>query len=397
MLVMKKEKQSIIFALILIYLTCYFIQLFGFPDLLMLVLGAIFCLILLLKQKKLRVDIGVCLIAITMFSYCIVVFGIRAIAIMMPYIPVLIYVLSHYISKEIKKSDKTGIELTKVIDCLVFGYAVHGVLNSYLYFAGYRWEGTRYWMDIWEQQIVPGTQLTIYYLPIFAVLFPAIIYFAKKKGRNFIVVVLTLFFVYASLATRTRTTLLILVLVFGVQGILFVILEKEKVMKYVTPKRIGIFLGGIIVLIAVLVVALKDTEIIRSFVNNLGKGGGILNNVRFKVQQQALSQIFDYPLGGNQMVLDLKLAHNVWLDMANAAGLIPFFAFTAYTLWTLYELVCFVIKREFDTEVKLMMVGIYVAFFLYYTVEPAINSSIHFITPWMLTNGLVHGYIANDD
>ena len=397
MIDIKKEKGYILYALILVYLTCYFIQLFGFPDLLMLVLGAIFCLILLLKQKKLRVDLGVCLIAITMFSYCIVVFGIRAIVIMMPYVPVLMYVLSHYLSKEIKVHDKSGIELSKVIYCLVFGHAVHGVLNSYLYFAGYRWEGTRYWMDVWQREIIPGTQLTLYYIPVFAVLFPALIYFTKKKGRNIMVILLSLFFVYASLATRTRTTLLVLALVFFIQGVIFVLLEKEKVMKNVTPKKLGLFFGGIIVLIAVLVFALKDLEIIRIFINNLSKGGGILNNIRFVVQRQALSQIFDYPWGGSQMVLDLKLTHNVWLDLANEAGIIPFFAFAGYTLWTLYELIRFVMKKEIATEVKLMMVGIYVAFFLYYTVESAIRATVHFMTPWMLVNGLVHGYVSNND
>ena len=397
MIDIKKEKGYILYALILVYLTCYFIQLFGFPDLLMLVLGAIFCLILLLKQKKLRVDLGVCLIAITMFSYCIVVFGIRAIVIMMPYIPVLMYVLSHYLSKEIKVHDKSGIELSKVIYCLVFGQAVHGVLNSYLYFAGYRWEGTRYWMDVWQREIIPGTQLTLYYIPVFAVLFPALIYFTKKKSRNIMVILLSLFFVYASLATRTRTTLLVLALVFFIQGVIFVLLEKEKVMKNVTPKKLGLFFGGIIVLIAVLVFALKDLEIIQVFIDNLSKGGGILNNIRFVVQRQALSQIFDYPWGGSQMVLDLKLTHNVWLDLANEAGIIPFFAFAGYTLWTLYELIRFVMKKEIATEVKLMMVGIYVAFFLYYTVESAIRATVHFMTPWMLVNGLVHGYVSNND
>ena len=397
MIDIKKEKGYILYALILVYLTCYFIQLFGFPDLLMLVLGAIFCLILLLNQKKLRVDLGVCLIAITMFSYCIVVFGIRAIVIMMPYIPVLMYVLSHYLSKEIKVHDKSGIELSKVIYCLVFGHAVHGVLNSDLYFAGYRWEGTRYWMDVWQREIIPGTQLTLYYIPVFAVLFPALINFTKKKSRNIMVILLSLFFVYASLATRTRTTLLVLALVFFIQGVIFVLLEKEKVMKNVTPKKLGLYFGGIIVLIAVLVFALKDLEIIRIFINNLSKGGGILNNIRFVVQRQALSQIFDYPWGGSQMVLDLKLTHNVWLDLANEAGIIPFFAFAGYTFWTLYELIRFVMKKEIATEVKLMMVGIYVAFFLYYTVESAIRATVHFMTPWMLVNGLVHGYVSNND
>lgn len=397
MIALKKDKELILYTLILIYLTCYFIKLFGFPDLLMLVLGAVFCLILLLKQKKFRIDAGVCLIAITMFSYCIVVFGIRAIAIMMPYIPVVMYVLSHYLSKEIMKHDKSGIELSRIIYCLVFGHAVHGVLNSYLYFAGYRWEGTRYWMDVWERQIIPGTQLTLYYISVFAVLFPSIIYFSKKKVRNIATILLSIFFIYASLATRTRTTLLVLAIVFFLQGVLFVILEKEKVMKNVTPKKIGLFLGTIVAAIAILVFVLKDLEIVQIFIDNLSKGGGILNNIRFKVQRQALSQIFDYPWGGSQMVMDLKLAHNVWLDLAHEAGIIPFFAFAGYTFWTLVELIRFVMKKEIAVEVKLMVVGIYAAFFLYYTVESAIRATVHFMTPWMLVNGLVHGYVSNND
>ena len=252
-------------------------------------------------------------------------------------------------------------------------------------------------MDVWQREIIPGTQLTLYYLPVFAVLFPALIYFTKKKGRNAIVVLLSLFFVYASLATRTRTTLLVLALVFFLQGIIFVLLEKEMVMKNVTPKKLGLFFGGIAVLIVVLVFALKDLEIIRIFINNLSKGGGILNNIRFVVQRQALSQIFDYPWGGSQMELDLKLTHNVWLDLANEAGIIPFFAFAGYTVWTLYEMTRFVMKKEIATEVKLTMVGIYAAFFLYYTVESAIRATVHFMTPWMLVNGLVHGYVSNND
>ena len=393
----KNKKEAILYALIIVYLACYFMQLFGFPDLLMLVLGAAFCLILLIKQKKLRIDLGVCLVSVTMFSYCIVVFGIRAIAIMMPYIPVVIYVLSHYLSKEVKKYDKTGVELSKFVYCLVFGHAVHGVLNSCLYFAGYRWEGTRCWMDVWEREIIPGTQLTLYYLAVFAVLFPAIICFQKNKKRNILTILLSLFFIWVSLETRTRTTLLILAIVFFSQAVLFVLHEKEKVIKTANLKKIGVFLTVGIVVIAILAVLMKDLEVVRAFVDNLNKDGGIMNNIRFRVQRQAISQIFQYPWGGKQMVLDMQLTHNVWLDLANEAGIISFFAFTGYTLWTLYELIRFVMKKEIVIEIKLMMVGIYIAFFLYYMVESALRATIHFMTPWMLINGLVHGYISDHD
>ena len=144
MIALKKDKELILYTLILIYLTCYFIKLFGFPDLLMLVLGAVFCLILLLKQKKIRIDAGLCLLAITMFSYCIFKFGIRAIVIMMPYIPVVIYVLANYLAAEIKHRENAETKLLYIIYSLVFGYAVYGILNSCMYFAGTGPEGVRY-------------------------------------------------------------------------------------------------------------------------------------------------------------------------------------------------------------------------------------------------------------
>ena len=43
---------------------------------------------------------------------------------------------------------------------------------------------------------------------------------------------------------------------------------------------------------------------------------------------------------------------------------IPFFAFAGYTFWTLVELIRFVMKKEIAVEVKLIVVGIYAAFFL---------------------------------
>ena len=83
--------------------------------------------------------------------------------------------------------------------------------------------------------------------------------------------------------------------------------------------------------------------------------------------------------------------HNTWLDMANAAGVIPFFSFTAYTLYTAYELLCVVKKEWISVEVKLVTVGIYFAFLLYFSVEPVLDASIHYLTPWIFLNGMIHG------
>ena len=94
-----------------------------------------------------------------------------------------------------------------------------------------------------------------------------------------------------------------------------------------------------------------------------------------------------------EMVLG-NYCHNTWLDMANAAGLIPFFAFTGYTIYTLYQLILFIRKKSIETDFKIIAVGIYVAFFLFYTVEPAMDASIHYLTPWVFLNTVIQETIV---
>ena len=96
------------------------------------------------------------------------------------------------------------------------------------------------------------------------------------------------------------------------------------------------------------------------------------------------------------MVLSLNYMHNVWLDMANATGSISFTAFAVYTFLTVYELIRFLMKKTFSTETKLIVAGIYGAFFLYFTVEPALDASIHYLTPWFFMNGLVHSSLTKE-
>ena len=82
--------------------------------------------------------------------------------------------------------------------------------------------------------------------------------------------------------------------------------------------------------------------------------------------------------------------------MANAAGLIPFFAFAAYTVYTAWETVRLVINKEVGPEIKMILAGLYFAFFLYMSVEPALDASIHLVTPWIFVNGMIHGCMLKE-
>ena len=389
---MKNKIQYYTFGIILLFFACYFTQVFNFPNEIVVVWGVLLCLILVIQQKKMRIDFGLCLLTISMIGYFVIVNGIRGLFFSIVYTAMMIHVLTTYAINVTDKEDRT---MKILLMTLVLGFTIHGILNSYMYYAGYVVPGTRRWADFWSRGIIPGTQHAIYFLPAMAMFVPAILYFRKSRCFSVLMILLTIFFGYTSLATRSRMTILIFAILLFVQLLVYVILEKEKVKSIFADKKIWWCMTALLVLLAGSFCLIKDTEIMTAFINNMSKDGGILNNVRFVAQRQALQQLFDFPMGGRQMEMVLgNYCHNTWLDMANAAGLIPFFAFTGYTVYTLYNLIVFVRKESIATELKIFAVGVYAAFFLFFSVEPALDASIHYLTPWVFLNAIVHEKLA---
>lgn len=388
------EKLS--FYIVVLFLLCYFMMLFDFPNILTVFIGASICLVLLMKHKKFRVDIATCLLAITMASYFMIIYGIEnAFTMGLPYVGILMYVLGNYLVCETKTREDSNRLLFIVFFTVVAGFTIHGLLNSYMYFAGYHTEARRHWYDFWMKIYLPATEQVLYFLPVLALIFPAIIYFKKNKIVNALILAVSAFFIYLSWISDSRMSIFIFPLVFAAQAVLYLLLEWEKVKDFVL-KRKRLFIGfGIAVILALLLFLLADNPVMAVLQEKLGRDGGVFGSDRFVAQRLALEQLFVYPMGGRHMEFGrINYAHNTWLDMANAAGVIPFFAFTAYTFLTVYEMICWLMKKEISTRRKLMTAGVYGVFFLYYTVERGIDSSMHFMTPWFFINGMVHGELS---
>ena len=390
---MKNHVQTMTFAAVLMFLCCYFMQIFNMPNVIVVGIGAILCLVMLIQQKRFRIDIGICLLAVTMISYYVIVNGMRGAFFVVLYIPLILYEMGNYSVWAIKKDDK---KLRMLIGAFVLGFAIHGILNAYMYYAGYVIPGTRQWADFWHRGSGPGTQHTSYFLPVFALAFPAVAYFMKRKWSGFVILAMTAFFGYTSLATKSRMAVLIFALVCCVQVVIYIMTEQEKVKKLVTDKRFWMIVAALIIAVIGAFFVVKDSAVVAAFIDNMSKGGGILNNVRFEAQRLALEQLFDHPMGGRLMDLGRTYCHNTWLDMANAAGLIPFFAFAGYTVYTACETIRLVLSKEIVPETKMIIAGLYVAFFLYMSVEPALDASIHLVTPWIFVNGLIHGCLSKE-
>lgn len=394
----QKNVQTIFWTAVMIFLCCYFVMLFDFPNRITILLGSITCLMLMYRQKCFRLDLNTVLITVTISSYYIILYGTRAFTMSLPYVGILMYVLGNYLSAEVKGKKDYEKFYMLFLFTVILGHSLHGILNAVLFLDGQLFEDdVRVWMDIWMQITLPGTQQIVYFLPALAMVFPAIVWFRKRKCANVLLMITAVFFIYISMASQTRTSVLILPLVFAAQIMLYAILEWKRVKKLLLHKNTKMIAGIGLLVLAAAVFLLKDHPFVSSFIGIMGRDGGILNNIRFKLQRSALQQMWLYPMGGDQMnFMGYPYAHNAWLDMANEAGWIPFFAFTAYTIHVVYELIRWLMKKEVSTERKIILAGIFGAFFLYYTVERAFDSSMHFMTPWFFINGLVHGEILKE-
>ncbi len=389
------NRQKIAFVGILLYLLCYFMLFMDFPNELTVCIGGVICIILMYKQKKFRFNVGTCLLSITMISYYVIRYGFfNAIFMGLPYVGILMYVLADYLACEVKTKENSEKLLFSVFFVMVLGYAIHGFLNSYMYLTGFRTAAGRHWYDFWLNVFLPATEQVIYFLPVLSLILPAIIFFRENKPLNIFVLISSVYFLYISWISDSRTPIFIFPLVLMAQLSIYLLVEWDKVKRVVQKNKI-LFVGICVSIIFALILFITvENPLMTTLETKLGRSGGVFGSIRFVAQRRALQQLFDYPMGGSLMELGIPYAHNVWLDMANRAGLIPFFAFVTYTFWTVYEMVVWLTQKEVSTRRKLMVAGAYGAFFLYYTIERGIDNGVHFMTPWFFINGMVHGELS---
>ena len=101
-----------------IFLCCYFMQLFNFPNVLTILFGGITIMSLAIKQKKICFDLPTLLVIITIASFFIIVYGKRAFTMSLSYVSIVIFMLGYYLSWEIagqENCEKKYFEI-KVID-----------------------------------------------------------------------------------------------------------------------------------------------------------------------------------------------------------------------------------------------------------------------------------------
>lgn len=382
-LLKKLEKPA--FYLSLLFVFFVFLNFRDIPDRYVVLGAVVCCLFYFIKQRKLRMDISLLFL---MFSIGLYEkwLGFPTVNWLMDVILVAAFML---FGKYLMLESQT--ESDYMISGAVFlgGYSLYGLLNCInYYFNKFELWGIRAWPDIWTGENVLATQHCLYIMPLLAMILPAIVCLKKYKVACSITIITGTFFLYHSLSTLSRTPIMAFAVLFVWEMLLFLILNRnnKKLMK-ITKWTV---ITGVVIFVLFLVLNWEWIQEI-PFMQNMSKGGGVLNNVRFRAQRSVLMQMFDYPMGKPEMCTEgMKFVHNVWLDMAKKTGLIPFGLFSAYTVISFIQVVR-LLRSNIKQEQKYLLSGIYLAFVLYYTVEPALDANIRYMIPWTFINGLIAG------
>ena len=108
--------------------------------------------------------------------------------------------------------------------------------------------------------------------------------------------------------------------------------------------------------------------------NNISEGGD--RTWRWK---DAIFRVFSMPFGwSTDKTVPYTYVHNMWLDIARDAGILPFFAILVATIKMIRINILFFFKRY--NRVHLLLLTLFLSVFISYMIEPVIEANIFYLS-----------------
>lgn len=253
---------------------------------------------------------------------------------------------------------------------IAFSSCLHGILNVFynrnlniLTIAG------RQYNDIYGD-VIAGTLQNLFFVTSSALLF-YFISVEKHKVLKMTGVIASLCGVYGSIMNASRTMIIVTFLVFFISMFIYMHTKygfSSAIFRY--------FCVVLALLIGVFLCLWLDLFNIQEWFANtaLGKrasintsGHMILDNVRWTYSIDILKLLPQYPFGG---VPYASYAHNLWVDIAKEAGVIPFVLYILFFICIIKTTMLFYGNKNVDYSYKVFFVPIVITFFLVFFTEP---------------------------
>lgn len=334
----------------------------------------IICLILFIDNKfkfkinNIKTFILLCLFAIT---FCIFSYKLGFYCVMGFCFP-----MAYYIGSNLKQVNEENIK--KIIYIITFGMSIHVVLNyAYdIYHDGFIEVFNEFGhRDIWTKDKVLATITTANYLFIIGCSYYL---FRYEKNNIYRITALLLFiimFIYnLGLGRRTPVLMIPITICFAFLLDLFVINRKSKFPK---KKLIVMCIIMIIILILLLLCKYNFNLLVSLFGDSMFAqrfGWLQFDAERLDLMIEAMKLAPSHMWGRQEIsaILD-QYVHNLWFDVFDYAGIIPFILVLIYTVYSISLIYKFVVNKKVSNEFKMLILPLCLCIIIEMCLEPAMS------------------------
>lgn len=233
-------------------------------------------------------------------------------------------------------------------------------------------------MYLWTDQTRPSTDYGVMCLP--AIVCSAYLFFCKRA--RFFSVFLLLIVIADNVYTQRRTVFIMIPLLFLVCLVSVYIFGvwKKKTRIIFAASLLGLILA------AVPFVCIESDKIKALFAGSpfgrLSDSGieGIIDNPRFVSLKNLLSNFSFSYTGGEHYAAQYGNPHNMWFNIYDNAGIIPFVLFLLFTVSTVYYLIklCLFAKNV-SGNIKALIVTSFIGMLIQCSIEPVLVSDVAFV------------------
>lgn len=267
-----------------------------------------------------------------------------------------------------------------------WGLFIHGMLNMMKYFE--RGMKGRIVPDIWTGASISATLQGTFFTIICSLLFYNL-FINKRRLYKYISIIAIIFCIYSTIQTASRTILIIIGIIFILNLILYMYLNKNKIIS-VLKMILCTLLIGLAVFLSITynvfgIVDIYEKSPLYERVNSKQQTE-LDEDPRLEMYQKVLNGMLEYPMGGDK-IEGVTYAHNLWLDVSKKVGIIPFSLLLLYTIMTLITIIKTIRCKLIIDSDKYIMFSIYMGLTLNFMVEPILEGVPYLFIIMCIING----------
>lgn len=339
------------------------------------VMVPIMCLALFFDNKfKFSVNNFVTFIILCFFGIFFAIFGsvlglYRFIGLFLP--------MAYYIGSNVQDINEDKIK--KIIYIIAFGMTMHIILNFAcdLIVRGTECFYRNSHLDFWIWDEYPTTQTGVFYIFLIGIIYYIFVYEKNAKVKVISFIMFLISFVYTiALGRRTPIFLLGIVVLASFFIDYFVNKNRSKMANILLLILIVFLLVGIGIYCIYtfnlfgLRMRFQSLGIVRKF-TSLGFYSN-RHNLTFATIKLAPTHLF----GGMEITEITEYGpHELWLNVFDAAGIIPYIFIVIYSILTLIVLIKYVKNDQYSKENRLLIFGLFLAIGIQFFLEPIMTGS----------------------